>query len=688
MSLIVLLTLCFLSISTLALNPTISKNYFFVNSDNYLSYELYQTRNGIVSHSIDNFASRYILINLSTKDASPILSDIVRTCDVAAVPPFPQLHYHVQTDSLVYFCATNNSLLLIDQSNYTVQNVIPLLFETYWSCARLSTDGMNIAILTMDSLFSTNPQSSALFKIDMQTQQISTRILLDQNFTKGEAVVAYAAGKQATYIATNKIQDQNFITTVYSIAFIGTTYQLTPVNTFTLTNRSENIITKLFSVGDSVVVNNGADIYFLNQQGKTLQSASTRLKSITIDNPIHLYHPSFTALNGGTCLFIQQLDGSVGKFTAYGTAIILFKLPDGPFADMQIAYGNSTMQDLIFTIDDKKQFFKIWNSTQTFKTIYTAVAGYSDLMLTDTTYAVVHQNYSALSIFDLKNDSLLYQVPLGSNNYYYNKDQQILSFPHLTADHGCRLSHVDLVSGRTWDTLYLETRDYYCESVVVNARVFENRNPAVVLSFSDHYLILSEKSQMLTFRTPLVDANFANLNINFDDTSFYYLISEKARNQVNASFYTLNSQSREFQLQKTQLFESVPVNSKDFFNVNSTMSVALSNNNFAVLDKLDSPISYTVPNNYNLATSFQDASGNQYVLLAYYGAQTPKASVPELFATYGDFVSLPGLRLNTVSGRATGAKSFALHDDLYQAVGLIRFYNASASTDKKDFISI
>src|SRR5690349_10159521 len=109
----ILLILFSLSL-VLTLDPTLSKNYFFVDTNNKLSQELFQTRYGIVAHTAEyyqqyitvegKYISKYILIDLASKDASYILSNTTRACENTA-PTFQRLHYHAQTESLVYFCS-------------------------------------------------------------------------------------------------------------------------------------------------------------------------------------------------------------------------------------------------------------------------------------------------------------------------------------------------------------------------------------------------------------------------------------------------------------------------------------------------------------------------------------------------------------------------------------------------------
>ncbi len=52
-TLFILLLCSSLSLLAVSLNPVSQGNYFYVPLDNHLSYELYQTKNGTIAHSIE-----------------------------------------------------------------------------------------------------------------------------------------------------------------------------------------------------------------------------------------------------------------------------------------------------------------------------------------------------------------------------------------------------------------------------------------------------------------------------------------------------------------------------------------------------------------------------------------------------------------------------------------------------------
>ncbi len=113
--------------------------------------------------------------------------------------------------------------------------------------------------------------------------------------------------------------------------------------------------------------------------------------------------------------------------------------------------------------------------------------------------------------------------------------------------------------------------------------------------------------------------------------------------------------------------------------VNSTLTATLSDKTFRLFDKLESPVFRQFVNNFNLATTFYDGDDNHYVLLTFTKYTIVRGTQPELYTVSGANPSLPGKRADTVMATATGLKSYVLHDYLFQAVGLIRFYDASSS---------
>ncbi len=585
------LILASLSLLTLGLNPVSQGNYFYVPFDNHLSYELYQTRNGTIAHSIEpldgnNYISRYSLINLDTKDATPIFSDLVSSCDNLN-PTFQALHYHAPTDSLVYYCAKNYTLLVLNQQDHTVQDSIHLGSSSYLPIAKLSTDGVNVVILLMDTLFTQNLGNSLLLKVDMQTKKLTTQISF------GEPVVAYAAGKNnQTYVATNKIQGTTLITSVYSLNVTQDFFQLNQIANFSTSTASSKVITKLLTLGDYIVVNNGGELKFLNQQGAVVQSAQIQTKPLTNQDD-GLSHPAFAAQSSGANLYAIR---NYNNFCVYSVANNAIQRKDvsSIYGDFQVAFGNSG--DFIFTSDKDGLFFFILEAKK-FQPIYQTVSGYIDIILTDTTYTIIRGLYTSYIdqyisgyAFGLKNNTLLKTIDLtSSDKYYYNKDEKIIT--HMVPDvpSGCSLYHVDMISLKEGKSTSFSTKDPICKAVdPIYARVTDKGNPEVVFrsATTNQYELLGETFGRLSFpATSSIDS----LNVNFDkDLALYYLSANQATNQVTASLYAFNPLTKNFSRITTNTLNNRPVENKGFFTVNQSTSVALSNTSFAVINKIDS----------------------------------------------------------------------------------------------------
>ena len=676
-----LLILCSLSLFALAFDPRVQKSYFSVAPNSSFSYEFPQTHNGTYAHFFDKSgpSSRYILFNLTSGDAYTVLENTVTACQVAS-PIFQHIQYHVQTDNLVYYCAANASLLFIDQGSQIVSTAIPLNLNGTWPIAKLSTDGMSISILAMDNLFTANPQSSILVKVDMQSKQVASQILFNQNLTSGEAVVVYAPGSKTSYIATNRIQDNNVITKIYTIAIIGTTYQITPLANLVDLTSSAKTITKLFAMGNYIVVNCDTTLYFLNNLGMMVQLANIRTKELTPG----IFHPAVVRSTDGGSLYLHINTFEAMTYTIVASGIFTKSL--GDTQDILIAHANQTSNDLMFTYDHSGVFFNILD-LKTKETVRTAISGpANDLMLTNTTYTLVRTLDSTTNvfyIFDLETDYLV-RVSILSTKYYYNKDQHIVTSLNPPIDSSCQVAHLDLVSGQYWKSLSFSSSSDACSGYVSYARITEKGNPELVIPTNQSYLIISETYGQITFNTNSLTHDADSINVNFDDLSFYYYTSNQVLKQINASLYTFNPQSQSFQLNSTKLLNLRPVGSHGFFTIDQNLTVALSDSTFTLINQLNSQWYKVYFNNFNSVTGFEDVYGTPYVFFSYVSesSQYPKDSAPMIYANYGDTVWIPGSRASTVSGQATGPSSFALYDLIYSSVGVVRFFNSDPQSSK------
>ena len=674
-----LLILCSFSLFlALTFDAQIQKSYFSVAPNRPFSYEFSQTRNGTLAHYFGNSSgsgsgpsSRYILFDIASGDAYPVLDKTVAACQITS-PIFQHIHYHAQTDNLVFYCAVNSSLLFIDQTDHTVQTAIPLDLNRLLPLARLSTDGMNVSILAMDNLFTANPQSSILVTVNMQLQQVVSQILFDQNLTSGEAVVAYAQGNKKNYIATNRWQDNSFVTKVYTIVSKDNTHQIFPLDNLIILNSTTKTTTKLLTMGDNIVVNVDATLYFLDYYGVIHRQYSIQTKQVTAD----IFLPAVVRSTDGYSLYFHSNNLTISKYTALSFTNL------STFKDMQIAYANQTSNDLMFTYDSQGALFRILD-LQTGKYVYNTISSYNDLMLTDTTYTIVQtlENKTTFYLFNLKTENEIAQVSLTSSKFYYNKDQHIITFLSAPQDSSCQVTHLDLISGKLWSTLQFSSSDI-CASFILFARVTEKGNSEFVIPGNQSYLIISETYGKIIFNTDYpATLDTDSININFDDLSFYYYTADQVLKTINASLYTFNPQSQSFQLNNTKLLNFRPVERHGFFAINQNLTVAISEAAFTLLHQLDSEWYFAFQNDLNLVTGFEDQSKTQYMFFSYF------ICGPIISDTSGRGVSIPGKRATTVSGQATGPRSFALYDGIYSSVGVVRFFS-SGSQSSKTLISL
>jgi hypothetical protein len=665
---------------TLALNPTLQKKHFFVSPDNHLSLDLFQTRNGIIAHSIEenaqnqsNYFSQYLLIDIQSREATRILADIVSACDFDSTPVFQHLHYHVQTDSLVYFCAKNTSLLVLDQSSFTIETSIPFNnVNDTWANAKLSTDGQNVVVLAMGPLFTEAYQDSILVTFDMQTRNVTQQILFNQGL-EYEFVVAFASSKKAAYIATNTVRCGTYFTTIYSLTTIGNTYQLTKIASLK-TWRTTEVLTKLFCLGNYIVVNNGKDLYFINQQGSTVQNTQVGLKLLTGGAQYSFFQPIVTSQYDGKYIDIifNFTLPSVERYSVVGDAIIVKKI--GLYADFQVAYGNLTSGDLMFTLDSSKTSFSILD-LKTLKPVYTALVGFPDLMLTNETYSVIQDNN--VLIFDLSNDALIAKVPI-KENYYYSKEQSIISYLNETDSLLCYLQHVCLITGLAWSSYTPETSNP-CKYSINALSINQFGIPEYVLSFNQSFLIHTQALGFVKFPSPFGSISDPQLlNFNFSaDRGFYYYDADQENNQVMSGSYGYYNAARRFITVRRNNITNVSAN-KGFFSINDSSVLALSNDTLTIIsDTSSTTTKYSTLSDWNSADLFKDSTGKDYAILSNNGSN------PALW-TYEGFSPLPGLRNESIKAKLGGSQSYWIADAPSSSIGLVRFYDVStrASLEK------
>jgi hypothetical protein len=351
----------------------------------------------------------------------------------------------------------------------------------------------------------------------------------------------------------------------------------------------------------------------------------------------------------------------------------------GGYGDIQIAYGNQTSGDLMFTTSYTGVTFTIidLNSMQS---IYTAPSGYGDLWLTNSTYVIVNDY---LYVYDLKTDVLL--AKLDASMYVYSKEQSLVSFWNQTDEGGCDLTHIDLATGKRWITIELKDSSSLCILWPTSLRLTDKGTPEFVEKdfVRTHIMgerIFTEAYGELDFELPDEILNNQAVNFDFDNLTLYLLDYSPYKKTTEITFYTYDLQSKKFISQGSNLIENLPADN-GFYPLNTTASVALANNTLYILNGINKAVSADFSGDWNFASSFDDSAGNQYVVLTktvINDQMFQNGAAPGLFSN-GNFVPLPGVRDDSVRAQAAGPNSYWIADSFGYSVGLVRYYDASGS---------
>src|SRR5262249_35231302 len=114
---------------------------------------------------------QYLLIDLESRNATQILVDIIAACDNTTYI-YNRILYHPSMSTLVYYCTQNNSLLILDEEEFTVQSVIKVDVDRIFEETQLSSDGSTVVIIGMRTPLSGEFYPSQFIKIDLATKSI------------------------------------------------------------------------------------------------------------------------------------------------------------------------------------------------------------------------------------------------------------------------------------------------------------------------------------------------------------------------------------------------------------------------------------------------------------------------------------------------------------------------------------
>jgi len=553
---LILITFALLAVTTSALNsPVKKKSLLFRNWGKNAFTDAFRTKNATITFTTERV---YRALGFQPSNTTEILSSLSYNCD-GLESIFSRLAYYERSDSLLYFCQLNRSLLVLDSTSYKVQRSISLSYNfPYLQNVRLYPENDSLVILLINNGYNQfhTFNNTIFLRLNLTTEQITQNFTLDRGFGSNEAVVSYAGNGTNSYILTNSYdwspERKNF--TVYAFNTSGNNYNATGLYTETFYFVGEvglnDIYTQLFVAGDLVMTNNNNSILLFNRKGDLI-SRVYNLNFYTTFWFGEIRYPAF--FEGRNKTFYYESNGVITQFTVKGSLVNSKVLVNG--SQLQVARGNSQQADQVFflqeqaTSDDSYWYVL---DLDTSKIISQFPRVYDDIFTTDISYGILHNK--TVSVFSWATEAFLGKLTIeqsgGSNDqfYYYDSENSFfyyLRYPISPAQ--CVLVQFDIKTG-----VYRNISSFNSSNICLG-RITQVNSTSLDFVIEDNkggYFINSALYGQLNFSYTfqILKQGFASVNFNTNLTVdlIHYSLPTLSWNH---SLYTFNNNSRLFTFQ-------------------------------------------------------------------------------------------------------------------------------------------
>ena len=677
----ILLVLSLLAVAS-ALNANLIKSMVFVPINNTLSYQGFQNGRGIHTYGIpyQGQVPTHQLIDLKSSTATPILTNLVSACDYGH-SSISRLHYHVPTMTLVYYCLTNNSLLILNDGDYSVQSSIPVSISGRFDEVKLSTDGYNVAAVAIGSLEGSSPTPSRLISFDLQKRQVINQVTFDHDLAPGEVITRYASTPKASYVLSFSKQDSSV--TVYTVTMIGSSYKLDVF--YHISISSTQVVSELFCVADNVLLSYDDMFVILNGQGRVIQGYSG-LQSKSNGGSKSL--PIYTALVADPAspdfyaLFNNQ---TLTKFSVKITGIVR-QVISSTALDMQFIPSDPMHNTLLCTIDSETENFIVTDLSNNQK-IYQFVAGFDNFMLTDANLIVYKKNQTShygpvFTYFERQGYWPVFSSAAGnSRQYYYNQEQHMISYLVGSKTTGtCQVYQLNLTT--TSLSSYLVIKDFSaCQGELTHAMNIDFKTLQVTIhkvdsNKVDSYTIVSQSLGEVTFTPASNYGDQKALVADYDTLSLHYLVQSYEYQNTTVSQYQYDAQSKQFNIGNTAVFADV--HASQYVILNQQQIAAFVFQDFTVIDLPSLTTKhYSYSSYWDSLSSFKNQNGNNLFILSNPPDGTLFNKAAGFIDSAGNVGLLPGSVNNTISAGPAGPCQYWLvnYDQFVPSVATVQFYD-------------
>jgi len=584
--------------------------------------------------------------------------------------------------NLVYYCLVNNSLLILNDGDYSVQSSIKVSMTGRFDEVKVSSDGLAVAVVAIGSSIGSGPTPSRLIRFDLQTKQIINQITFDHDLAPGETITRYATSSKGSYVLA--VSKQGSSLTVYSLNMIGSSYQL---QAFYRTGLSlTQVVNELFTVGDYVVVSFDYNFSILNKQGGVVQSYSnlqSKSNGGNKDLPVYVA----LAADVGTQDFYALLSNqNLIKFSVKITGVV-HEIVSSTALDMWLVTSDLTRGTLLSIITSEFEEFTI-TDLKTNQKVYQFTPGFNNFMMTDSSYVAYKVNQtsrygSKFSIFTRDGDQMWLISDTGSQvKYYHNQEQQMVSYFGPSKAGTCQVYQLNLTSGTL--SSYLVIKDVSaCQGEILHAMNIDMKTLQVTIAHkngnADVYTIVSQAFGEVKFVPKSNSGDVKTLVANYDTLSLYHFV--QSIQYQNTTVYEYTYQGSQFNLANTVLFDNVAASKYVILNQNQVAAFIFQN--FTVIDiPTFSSKNYQYFSYWDSVSSFKDQSGKTIMILSNAADTTLFNKGAGIIDANGNQALLPGSSNNTISAGPAGPCKYWLvnYDQFVPTVAMVQFYDICAQS--------
>jgi len=689
MTLVIFLILCFtitaFSSTKLPEESTI-KNLLFFDSFSAASPTFFRTKQGSISYNgVNGDAGRdpeYLLINFNPANVTTILKDISQACD-PVMYTFSKLHYHEQTSSLVYYCANNNTLLILDETTFKTKITIPVDLNITFEETRISDDGDSIAIVCINQLYNYTHPPSHLIIINLATKTVTTNVIFDKHLNSSQILVGFASCGLRKYVVTSTL-GVYVLMNISEIVILGNTYELVPlanVNYQTDYMLSFLYVPELYCIGNLVITNSNSQLIFFDIKNQTPTSIDgLQFRSFSFNHAF----PELPIIGRGqtnNVLYANVRDENrnnvVIRYTINGSSITSDLIANGSFA--QISRGTNLQRgDLVFVLPQSlTNLFQVVD-VESLKTIYLMSNSYDRLMSTDSTYAVL--NFQTLYVFNLTNDaiiqdfSVVFPSDLSAVPLYYHDLANGIFYALNQTDFNsrtCDLISIDL------KTTELQIVDSFNDRNICTGRITQvglPEKPEAVIKNSDSssFFILSNTYGFLNFQLPqefllsFILADFSNLSIKLVGNR------QKVFGGWSLANFEFNNETQQFTMTSASKLPNMNlIDGKTFYTLQENTIYATTGPFLAVINTTSSSVN-TYSSLFNHILPSLTQNGNSMIVSD--DPLKPSSGNSPYLLISGSEEPLPGVTKNTFGAQATGSSTYYLVDGYGSGVRLVTFH--------------